>query len=93
MAKLEDQTSKHEWCLSRTQVQPNAGWGTLCENCLFIAADRANSDFPCKKWGTVHPPFPNLLRYSNIGHDVKFDEVLGVSFVKICTAYKKGEEP
>ena len=91
MAKLEDQSNKHEYRLLRTQTQPNAGWGALCEDCLFIAVDRTNSDFPCKKWGTAYPPFPNLLRYSNTGVDVIINEVMNVDFVEICLAYKRRE--
>ena len=91
MAKLEDQSNKHEYCLLRTQLQPNAGWGTLCEDCLFVT-DRTNSDFPCKEWGTKHPPFPNLLRYSSTGVDVEKYEMMNVDFVEICLAYEKDEE-
>ena len=72
----------------RSSLMPDGG--TLCEDCLFVSSDRTNLDFPCKKWGTVHPPFPNLLRYSNDGADVNLDKMIDADFVEICTAYKKG---
>lgn len=52
-------------------VQPNPGWGVLCETCSNRSKE-LNSDFPCKKaifYGVIpHPVYghallPNLIRW------------------------------
>lgn len=100
MAKTEDQPKKYTWYLLRTQVQPNAGWGDLCEDCEHANSrliDNSvlvvNTDFPCEKWGNKYPPYPNLLRYSNTGKEAKVSDVRGVDFVELCLAFAKKDGP
>ncbi|KKL53659.1 hypothetical protein LCGC14_2273250 [marine sediment metagenome] len=83
---------KHDWCLLRTQVQPNSGWGTLCEGC-DLRFDVPEGDYPCAAWEGTSRLKPNLLRYSNTGHDVKRSEVMNKTFVEICAAFSVRVKP
>lgn len=82
--------------LEHAGVQPNPGWGVLCESCKF--ADQARGDLGCRKVEWPHPnspgervpTIPTLVRLSLGGRDARRDDVFGVDFEERCSDYSRG---
>ena len=82
----------------RAGVQPNPGWGDLCDSCAF--ADMARGDLGCRKvewagpnaYGVRGPFLPDLVRFSPSGRDARKGDRLGIDFEETCSDYQRGEK-
>lgn len=65
----------------RSWVQPNPGWGVLCEICVHrICRPPNSSDCPCAKDAWIE-------RQSSGGRDVSIYDEYGVDFTEDCNAF------
>ena len=70
-------------------VQPNPGWGDICEWCTYRFENPKDSDFPCKLFLAKEEDVrPNLERLSLNGDDVFVSSVRGVDFVEFCGRFE-----
>ncbi len=82
--------------MHRSIVQPNPGFGVICETCMYRHSSLDDSDFPCDfvtvtRFTHDHPPWPEFERVSIEGMDVSTHDRFGVQFNETCNEYKEGE--
>jgi len=65
-------------------VQPNPGWGTLCESCIHRQA-ALESGIPCEK---ALAGIVNLERTSIGGQDVTIRHRFGEDFQETCDLFR-----
>lgn len=64
-----------------SQIQPNPGWGHLCEECLFRFPNPQSDDFPCTKISAV------LERYSLEGKEIFLGDIFFKDFIETCNHF------
>lgn len=92
IAEMKRKLAELETWVPRSVVQPNPGWGSLCESCKH--RDRSNiehDDNPCALFKKeFRPPFKaTLARYSINAADVSMHAVLNRDFVELCKGYEE----
>ena len=65
--------------MERSIIQPNPGWGTLCEACP-LRFDELDQDFPCSESDTA-----DLVRYKRDAYkDLGWYDRLGIEYDETC---------
>lgn len=84
---MTPKTSRH-WSMEPSKVQPNPGWGKLCEFCLNRLSYDDNQ-LPCSKvkWIGKSLMAPDLYRLSTDGQEVWDSDRFGYDYQEKCDEY------